>query len=129
MCGNCCSGPEGFVRFSAVEGRRLAARLKVTAEVFERDYTQQTRAGRSLKEVAGPAGFDCIFLDRATIPGKAVCAVYEDRPLQCRTWPFWKSNLTDERAWRRAARTCPGIGTGTRHHPGFIRLTRDKVEI
>ena len=29
----------------------------------------------------------CIFLD------KKKCSVYEARPIQCRTWPFWKENM------------------------------------
>jgi uncharacterized protein len=129
MCGNCCSGPEGYVGFTDEEGSRLAARLGVPYDQFLREYVPEPRGIRSLREREGPAGLDCIFLDRTGIPGRAVCSVYEDRPAQCRTWPFWRSNLTDERAWRRAARVCPGIGHGPLHAPEYIRVTRERVDI
>jgi Fe-S-cluster containining protein len=38
--------------------------------------------------------------------------VYEDRPRQCRTWPFWDSNLKSPEAWLRACDVCPGSGQG-----------------
>ena len=38
--------------------------------------------------------------------------MYEARPLQCRLYPFWFSNVRSERAWAKAARDCPGIGQG-----------------
>lgn len=129
MCGNCCTGPPGFVLVNDREADALALRLGMTAEEFIATYTHQTYAGRSLTEVASPTGFDCVFLDRQKIPGKAVCGVYEDRPAQCRTWPFWKSNLHSRSHWERASRNCPGINTGTGYTVQQIRVLRDRVEI
>jgi hypothetical protein len=40
--------------------------------------------------------------------------VYDGRPAQCRTFPFWTLNLRSEEAWNRAARDCQGIGQGRR---------------
>jgi uncharacterized protein len=57
-------------------------------------------------------GLDCIFLDRKKIRGKAVCSLYDVRPLQCRTWPFWAENLEHRNAWDAAGKSCPGINTG-----------------
>ena len=126
MCGNCCSGPEGYVRFTEEEGRRIAARLGVPYEVFVERYTRETAAGRSLAERPGPGGLDCIFLDRGRVPERAVCGIYEDRPSQCRTWPFWPRNLGSPRDWARAASRCPGIGRGPLHGAQQIRIQRDK---
>lgn len=129
MCGNCCTGPEGFVLVSDEEAAALASRLHLsTAEFLER-YTHHTPAGRSLTERPTPHGNDCVFLDREKEPGKAVCGVYEDRPAQCRTWPFWKSNLVSRGAWERAKRICPGMDKGTLHAVHEIRIIRSKVEI
>ena len=47
-----------------------------------------------------------MFLDGAR------CSVYEARPTQCRTWPFWPENMTP-RSWTSIARFCPGVGKGT----------------
>ncbi len=40
------------------------------------------------------------------------CTVYEDRPRQCRTWPFWDSNVRTEEAWQQTCEVCPGSGKG-----------------
>ena len=53
---------------------------------------------------------DCVFFQRGV-----GCTVYEDRPQQCRTWPFWRSVVADKEDWDDAARTCPGMDRG-RHH-------------
>jgi uncharacterized protein len=129
MCGNCCTGPEGYVLFTPAEGEAMAARLGISFEGFVRDYTKETILGRSLKETATPHGLDCIFLDRRTIPGKAVCGMYEDRPAQCRTWPFWSSVVRSRSTWEQTRRTCPGIDTGQLIAPEEIRILRDKVDI
>jgi len=129
QCGNCCTGEGGYVRFTQAEATTLAARLRVSHEQFIARYTHETQAGRSLKEKTSASGLDCIFLDRDTFPGRAICGVYEDRPMQCRTWPFWKSNLSAAWSWARAARSCPGMNKGTRYSLQQIRVLRDKVEI
>ena len=128
-CGNCCTGPEGYVRFTPEEGDRLATRLGLTREQFLARYTKETPLGTSLAEKQSPHGLDCVFLDRDTIPGKAVCGVYEDRPAQCRTWPVWKSIIRTEQTWSLASRNCPGINTGPLTPPQQIRILRDTVDI
>ncbi|MEX2217445.1 MAG: YkgJ family cysteine cluster protein [Phycisphaerales bacterium] len=128
-CGNCCTGPEGFVLFTEAEAGKLAARLGVSREEFERRYTKETARGRSLAEKPSAFGLDCIFLDRESVPGKAVCGVYGDRPAQCRTWPFWKGNIRSEQAWAAAARNCPGINRGRLIPPEQVRILRDAVDI
>ncbi len=124
-CGACCTGPPGYVLFSKGEGRALARRLGVTHAEFVRRYTQQTSKGRSLGEVETEHGLDCVFLDRTSVPGKAICGVYEDRPTQCRTFPWWPENLRDRRAWERAARRCEGIGRGPVVTLQQIRVDRE----
>lgn len=128
QCGRCCSGPEGYVLFTEEEAAAIARRLGVTVERFITDYTKDSPAGRSLRENRTPHGFDCVFLDRATIPGRAICSIYEDRPAQCRTWPFWESNLRSRERWDRAGRTCPGINKGTLVPPERIRILRAVVD-
>ncbi|TVQ75776.1 MAG: YkgJ family cysteine cluster protein [Phycisphaeraceae bacterium] len=126
MCGQCCTGAPGFVTFTKQEGRAIAARLGVTEAEFLARYTHAMPDGRrSLNERETEFGNDCIFLDRETLPGKAVCSLYEDRPLQCRTFPWWPDNLRSASAWRRAARQCEGIGQGRLVPVEEIRISRD----
>jgi Fe-S-cluster containining protein len=129
MCGNCCSGPEGYVLVDDDEAAALAARLGVPVAAFLRDYTHMTEEGRSLNEKRTGHGLDCVFLDRDTVSGKAICGVYEDRPVQCRTWPFWPSVVKSQPAWERARRTCPGMDKGKLHPPQQIRIMRDSLKI
>ncbi len=129
MCGRCCTGPEGYVLVSDAEVAALSARLGITAPDFIDRFTRITAEGRSLTEKDSPQGRDCIFLDRESLPGRAICGVYEDRPAQCRTWPFWPSNVQSEHSWARAAAICPGIGSGPRYTPAQIRIQRDAFKI
>lgn len=40
------------------------------------------------------------------------CGVYEARPLQCRTWPFWPE-MMNPRVWKReVVPLCAGVGRG-----------------
>jgi hypothetical protein len=43
------------------------------------------------------------------------CTIYEARPTQCRTFPFWPEVVHRKGSWERAARDCEGIGRGPRH--------------
>jgi len=123
QCGNCCTGPPGYVLFSEAEAGAMAAELGIGRGEFDRRYTRVEREGRSLTEVRTRFGYDCVFLDRETEPGRALCRVYRSRPAQCRTWPFWKDNLKSPRHWASASRTCPGMNRGPLHGPQTIRLT------
>ena len=113
-CGNCCTGGEGAVLFDDDEGRRMAEVLGQTYPEFLVRFTRMIGGHRSLNEHLTGFGYDCVFLDRETIPGKAVCRVYEARPTQCKTWPFWPDLMRSEDAWARAKRNtpCPGMGNG-----------------
>ena len=101
MCGNCCSGRRGSVQFDEAEAEAMAAKLEVDLATF---YAQFTRKKASeLKEIkAGRHGWDCIMLDRVSQPGKALCRLYEARPRQCRTWPFWAEVVESPDTWADA---------------------------
>ncbi len=133
MCGNCCTGPEGYVWFSRDEGRRMAEAIGVSEGDFYRDYARRVGNRWSLRETViekdGESLHDCVFLDRTTSPGKAMCRVYMARPTQCRTWPFWPENLTSRRAWvgAKSRAPCPGMGSGTLIPIERIRVLRDQT--
>jgi uncharacterized protein len=105
QCGDCCTGSEGYVWVNQQEVDSLAAACGMTAEDFERKHVRRVGIRRSLKERANG---DCVLLDAKT----RRCTVYDVRPRQCRTWPFWDSNLRSPRAWAEAAEACPGCNKG-----------------
>lgn len=129
MCGNCCTGVPGYVLLTDAEIAALAARLNLSNQAFRAKYTHMLEEGLSLTEIKTRFGHDCVFLDREKIPGKAVCGVYEDRPAQCRTWPFWPSNLAHRRDWEHAKRKCPGIDKGPLIPLTQIRIQRDACNV
>lgn len=104
QCGNCCTGAPGYVWMIEEEIERLRDHLGLSREEFGRRYLRRVGPRHSLIEK--PDG-DCVFWDR-----DGGCTVYEARPDQCRTWPFWPHNLQSERSWRQAGRHCPGIDQG-----------------
>jgi Fe-S-cluster containining protein len=75
-------------------------------------HTRPVRGSTSLTEFANG---DCTFFD----PQTRKCRVYEVRPRQCRTWPFWRSNVESPETWSRTQATCPGAGQGD-----FVPLDR-----
>lgn len=129
MCGNCCSGPPGYVWMNEEEINQLALRFGIEPAEFLRGYARRIHGNWSLKERKTKHGMDCIFLERGE-DGLARCGVYEDRPSQCRTWPFWPELLESRESFESAAETCPGLRkglTGEGKHYDFvqIRIQRD----
>ncbi len=104
-CGGCCTGDPGYVWVDKQEIARLANALGMTAAEFKKEYVRTEHRKTSLRELAGG---DCVFFDRKTMG----CKVYDARPIQCRTWPFWQSNLRTPFAWRSTCESCPGSGRG-----------------
>ncbi|MCI0363258.1 MAG: YkgJ family cysteine cluster protein [Phycisphaerales bacterium] len=127
QCGNCCTGPAGAVWFNAEEGRAMAAKLGVPESEFYERYARRIDDLWSLIETETEHGLDCIFLDRRSVPGKAICSIYEARPTQCRTWPFWPENLRTKRHWETVKRVtpCPGMNSGKLVPIESIRIQRD----
>jgi uncharacterized protein len=104
-CGECCSGAPGYVWVTNEEIAALAAEVGMSADEFERKYVREVGVRKSLKE---RKDYDCVFLDAQT----RKCTVYKARPRQCRTWPFWDSNVRTPDAWAATCEVCPGSGTG-----------------
>lgn len=106
-CNQCCSGQPGYVWLSQKDLEALSNYLHVSKRTFALEYCRPVNIGiiltLSLKE---KKNHDCIFL------GRDGCMVYEARPAQCRTYPFWESVLEDEQRWTEEGNACPGIGQG-----------------
>lgn len=105
QCGNCCTGAPGVVWVTDEEIKAIA---EVTGKSIGEVRLEHTRlfGGRvSLKEYANG---DCTYFD----PETRGCRIYNARPVQCRTWPFWNSNLDSERSWNQMKKDCPGAGSG-----------------
>ena len=128
QCGNCCSGPHGYVWFTDAEAEEMAKFLKIDLHVFLRRHAHTVNGKWTLNERVGPRGYDCVFLQRDD-RGLALCSIYSARPKQCRTWPFWPEVVDTQQSWKRAGNTCPGLGNGTFYPADKVRIIRDSNPI
>ena len=106
-CGNCCRarGNYGYVYVTLPERQRLARHLEIPTRQFTNNYCDKTDGFFHLKDTHR----DCTFLQGNQ------CRVYEARPDQCHTWPFWLENMKP-RVWRtQVAPCCSGVGQGPLH--------------
>ncbi len=104
--GKCCTshGEYGFVFLTPEDRTRFAEFFKIRTSDFTKKYCDRTNGVWHLKEDL--KNMDCMFLD-----GKR-CSVYEGRPSQCRTWPFW-NEVMNAKTWAKDVATfCPGVGKG-----------------
>jgi Fe-S-cluster containining protein len=122
QCGDCCSGAPGYVWVNNEEIAALAALVGMSSEAFEVEYVRQVGIRKSLKEFSSG---DCIFLD----PEKRGCTVYDARPRQCRTWPFWDSNLKSPADWAHTCSVCPGSGKGKLYQLQQIEEQRKVMKV
>ena len=122
QCGNCCTGDPGVVWVTEEEIRRIAELAgKAVAEI----RLLHTRPFGGRVSLTEKANGDCTFFDGQT----RRCTIYEARPAQCRTWPFWKSNLRSPQAWAEVQRHCPGAGRGAFFDLSTIERQAAQIEI
>lgn len=100
--GRCCTGESGNIFVRRDEIVAIAALLKMEVEAFMEAYLEKRGYKYSIKERIVGMSHDCIFYNREA----GGCDIYQARPLQCRTFPFWDyyRNRVDE-----LKRECPGI--------------------
>ena len=104
--GKCCTshGEYGFVFLSKNDRQVFAKYLKISTSQFTRQYCDKYHGAFHLKE--DPKNPDCMFLKNKK------CSVYEARPTQCRTWPFWPEVMS-AKAWKKEIVSfCPGVSKG-----------------
>jgi len=100
--GRCCTGESGYIFVTKTEIQKIAAILNLSVNEFGVKYLYKKAYKYSIKENKVGNSYECVFYDSATNG----CKIYEERPLQCRTFPFWdyyKSRVDELKE------ECPGI--------------------
>lgn len=105
QCGNCCTGSPGYVWVTDEDIQNIAEYLDKPVGEIRLLYSRPARGKVSLTEYANG---DCVFFDGE----KRGCQIYPVRPVQCRTWPFWHSNIDSPELWAKTQQECPGAGRG-----------------
>ncbi len=104
-CGDCCRGPEpGFVEVDEPMITALAEHVGLTEETFTRRYVRRLANQAGMLSLIEKKNGDCVFWE----DGQG-CTVYEVRPTQCRTFPFWPEVLESKESWDEHAQSCPGM--------------------
>ena len=110
-CSKCCRHDPGFVFLSRNDLIALAARFSLTESQFKERFCRVVDFGIvSRLSLTEKRNNDCIFWE-----GEG-CQVYESRPLQCRSFPFWAQNMENREDWEAAAENCPGMNRGKNHN-------------
>ncbi|MBM4374844.1 MAG: YkgJ family cysteine cluster protein [Deltaproteobacteria bacterium] len=100
-CGDCCTGAPGAVWVDDDDVARLAAHLGLGPVEFEAKHLRRLAGRRSLLEHFNG---DCEFWSRET----RGCTVYDGRPTQCRTYPFWPHLIEASESWEGVKADCEG---------------------
>lgn len=110
-CGKCCK-MDGDVWLSPEEQPAIAAALGETVGTFRDKYTRQILKEWACLSYKSPETLDggCVFLS-----SEGQCSIYETRPVQCRTYPFWPSLLEDLEGWEEEA-VAPDAEVSDRRH-------------
>lgn len=102
QCGHCCTFPGGAIYATEEEFHLIADHLNISSEEFYSTYTFNSDGFVSIKSLDhGP----CVFYNNG-------CTIYNVRPTQCRTYPFWPEVVNNENDWFKESKTCKGIGQG-----------------
>ena len=106
-CSHCCRHEPGYVFLTASDLSRLAETTGLSEADFVKSYCRSIDLhGISRLSLTETENFDCIFWRDGG------CTVYAGRPVQCRTYPFWGSNLDSAAEWEALAASCPGANRG-----------------
>ena len=103
--GRCCTGESGYIYVTKQEIEKISQLLNLSVNDFVALYLFKKVYKYSIKELKYNNSYECIFYDRISNG----CAIYDARPNQCRTFPFWdyyKTRITELK------QECPGIIDG-----------------
>lgn len=102
--GRCCTGESGYIWISEEEAVAVSVLLGMSIDEFADKYLFRASDKLSIKEKEFADGHACIFFDE----NAKNCSIYEVRPAQCRTFPFWEYFKTHH---EEALRECPALIT------------------
>ncbi len=100
--GRCCTGESGYIYVTKSEIQNIATLLEMDVREFVKEYLFKKMYKYSIKEIVHENSHECIFYDRESNG----CKIYNARPAQCKTFPFWDYYKTRVNELKLE---CPGI--------------------
>lgn len=108
-CSNCCRHDEGYVFLTKENALAIADHLKMTLKEFINQCCRIIDHPQGhvlcLKE---KRNYDCIFWSNG-------CIIYEVRPTQCMTFPYWPFLVNDKKLQEEEKQRCKGLGVKGDH--------------
>lgn len=108
-CTRCCRG-DGYVYPSFEDIVRIADHFKLSIEEFMEKYCFLFGFSMwyilAFKGIEGTDEEGCCFLKEDG------CSIYDIRPVQCETYPFWEELVANDVFWEAEAKRCPGMDKG-----------------
>jgi Fe-S-cluster containining protein len=83
--GRCCTGESGYIYVTKTEIENISELLGLSVNDFVREYLFKKMYKYSIKERKVGDSYECVFYNKESNG----CSIYEARPSQCRTFPFW----------------------------------------
>lgn len=99
--GECCRWG-GYVWVTEEEIQAMADLMNMELEAFANEYVKAAYGKLSLQERLRDGEYHCCMFD----PFNNRCQVYQARPEQCRTFPFWDAYREN---YQLLLEICPGV--------------------
>ncbi len=118
-CVACCAGEPGYVFLSDNDIENICEatglNLMQVRQAYVRDFVSEKGIHHDvLREYSNAK---CVFL------GESGCMIYQHRPMQCRTYPFWSRIVESLEKWESEGAMCPGINAGK------VVVSKDEIEV
>lgn len=107
QCGECCwtRGAYSHVYLTTGDLENLAKATGTTVKEARERFTFRDENGWTELDFSGGR---CVMLNADT----NLCTIYDLRPTQCRTFPFWPEMIRRGAWTAEAKRICEGVGQG-----------------
>jgi len=102
-CSNCCRNEPGSVYLTKKDIDNLSTFLILSKNEFVKEYCRTViKDDKKVLALLEKTNYDCIFWNNG-------CIIYEKRPLQCVTYPYWSILVENGDYWKHEKRRCSGI--------------------
>ncbi len=107
--GHCCRGDQGYIWVTLDNIEAIAKARNVTVNELAENYIRRVGTRYSLQERYENKEYLCCFLDAES----GQCQIYNERPEQCRSYPYWPAYAEDTEQVVKLFEECPGVSLGS----------------
>ena len=97
-CGNCCNC-DGYLFVDLKDVVNISKFLKITSDEFILKYLTKDDDDRFYVSNINKV---CVFYENG-------CTIYDVRPWQCRSYPYWYNIVKSKKNWNKESTFCKGM--------------------